>query len=48
MAVVTDEAIGALVRKRRLKKGISQPDLGAALGDRGGVVVVGLCRGARG
>lgn len=30
--VVTDEDIGALVRERRLKKGIGQPELGEALG----------------
>jgi transcriptional regulator with XRE-family HTH domain len=29
---VTNEAIGALVRQQRLKKGISQPDLGKAIG----------------
>lgn len=30
--VVTDEAIGALVRERRRKVGKSQPELGEALG----------------
>lgn len=29
---ITNEAIGALVREIRKKRGVSQPDLGAAIG----------------
>lgn len=36
--IVTDEGIGALVREHRRKRGMSQPDLGEALGVLGAQV----------